>query len=101
MEGSASEQSDYGSEWSMLMADIENATKTALKPEVGVVLRNVAYAVPVEALAELASDRNGGDVDVRGFACVVYMTPVELLAAPALSGTDSQLSAEALGSIVG
>jgi hypothetical protein len=66
-----------------------------LTPEVGVVLRNVAYAMPVEVLAELASDRNGGDFDVRGCACVVYMAPVELLAALALSGTDSRLSAEA------
>jgi hypothetical protein len=95
MEGSASEQSDYGSEWSVLMADIENATETALMPEVGVVLRNVAYAVPVETLAELASYSNGGDVDIRGCAFMVYMSPVEPLAAPALSGTDSRLSAEA------
>jgi hypothetical protein len=77
------------------MADLEIATDTALTQEAGAVLRNVAYAVPVEALAEVASNSNGGDVDVRGGAWVVYMASVELLAALALSGSDSRKSAEA------
>jgi hypothetical protein len=95
MEGPASEQSDYGSEWSVPMADLEIATESALTREAGAVLRIVAYAVPVEALAEVASNSNGGDADARGGACVVYMALVGLLAALALSGSDSRQSAEA------
>jgi hypothetical protein len=97
MEGSASEPSDYGREWSVTMADLEIATETALIGMVGAVLRNVTYTVhrPVELLAEVASNSNGGKVDVRGGSWVVYMASVELLAALALSGTDRRPSAGA------